>query len=150
MTPISACFLRNKSTWTNVDIYLSEESSVANIAAFGAICARSGAVPSVSAVQGRSQKHGAGQRWLGKGKGTLASGSGKSSTVMCYSCEQKGHYAKLDNCPAKDDQCQFSHNKGHWKSCCCTFKHSQEVSKDTLLNKMAPPNALILILKPFS
>ncbi len=110
-----------------VEILLSEESAVTDIAAFGATAhAASSSSASVGAVnpcmQGKGQ-----QQSKGRG-GRQGSGMGQKQekgNVTCFSCGKKGHYAKTDNCPAKNAECSFCQKSGHWTGCCCMKEKSK-------------------------
>ncbi len=110
-----------------MDILVSKESVACDMVAFGAQasahCASSTNVQPV-------QRKASGKRWQSGGKGAEKSGdrSAGREDITCYSCGQKGHFAKSDKCPARNDECRFCHKKGHWQKACRAQQRSKDAS----------------------
>ncbi len=70
------------------------------------------------------------KKWQSGGRGAERSGdrSADRQDITCYSCEQKGHFARSDKCPARNDECRLCHKKGHWQKACRAQQRSRDAS----------------------
>ncbi len=109
------------------DILVSEELVARDMAAFGAqVRAHSAPSTNVQPVQSKAP----GKKWQSGGRKAEKCGeqSADRQDVTCYSCRRKGHFARSDKCPARNDECSYCHKRGHWSGSCRVKQRSREAS----------------------